>query len=237
MPRGDLRERFSTFDELEREFAGSEQSWLSRRELHRLNTFRSDRRRAAWTWGRVLSKRLILKELTDNVSPNDITIRSHDKNGRPTAPVVDCDGIVQLFRLSISHTDRAVFVAMTTDGEFVAGVDLVDLSDSEFSEASQRFWFTTGELQQMEQPDAASTRAFWAAKEAAFKSCRNSEQFAPRSIEVTAQTPTRFSAVCRFPFETRSCEILIRVHRQHLLAVATAGATNQKNHNRIHAYC
>ena len=158
-------------------------AWLGRRERAELATWRDQRRRCAWLLGRMLAKQLIATLLSDDLPATAIEILSRDSLGRVNRPRVWCEGTPRSWSLSISHSDRGVLVALSTDDYVSLGVDVAQ--PTQFSDAFVELWFTTAERDWFRDTHSASIACFiWAAKEALYKACNEGESFAPRNVEV-----------------------------------------------------
>lgn len=229
MPPAKFREAFATFAELEREFGDARADWLSAAERERLRRFRHPGHRAASAWGRVLSKQLLLASgAVPEIAPRRISIESKNAQGQGVEPTVSVDGVRWNCRVSISHTQRAVQVAVSRFPATRIGVDLVDLDESNLSVPALRTWFTPAELDEITRAGETSVSRFWAAKEAAFKACQRGERFTPRRIEISPTSAAGFTARCHFPGATRTCEIAVREQNRHVVAVALAAAPQQR---------
>lgn len=200
----ELRGDFSRgeFPEVESDAGSGSAYWFSAAEQQERARWNHASRRNAWSWGRVLSKQLLIDTFPNKQwSPNEISILSHDKmwnNGtgrgkQPDVFVTSSDGTISALPgcLSISHSERAVSVAWSAESSRGIGVDLVDFETTCISPGMISLWFSPEEQQQLEesqkqlQEDEQHERLiYWAVKEAVFKACQCGESFAPRSVQV-----------------------------------------------------
>ena len=173
--------RYATFDELRSRRRPESQQWLSPGEREQHSRFRDAGRREAWLFGRLLSKRLILDCFADTISdPRSIQIRSRDARGRAVRPCVLLDGRPQPWCLSISHSDRAVLVALCAAPGFSLGVDLVVCQT--YPAGFLKTWFAPEEQAWLKQCGSEEASKLWAIKEAVYKAQNAGESFAPRRI-------------------------------------------------------
>ena len=222
MPRGNLRKRYASFLELELMFAGMGEQHLSPTERGDRKNYRHPARLKSWTWGRVLSKQIILESLAEpNLVLCEITICSRDERGRGCSPHVVLNGESLTGCLSISHTERGVMVAWLPGVSGGIGVDLVDQNSNVFSSEAMRPWFTPAEQQELETKENAQSLKYWAAKEAAFKACQQEgETFIPKSIEISQQSGNCFSARYFINNDVRHCQVEVREQDGHYSALA-----------------
>ncbi|GAB4146423.1 MAG: hypothetical protein Tsb009_19090 [Planctomycetaceae bacterium] len=219
----DLLEHYESFSQLASEFGGHENEWLSAIEREERLHWRNSSRQMMWTWGRIVSKRLILKAMPESheIDPRDISICSRDNRGRGISPRVSVQGTPWNGCLSISHTNRAVYVAWLPGMAQGIGVDLVDQQSGSFTSQSMKPWFTIEEQQQLPSGDRFSSLRYWAAKEAAFKACSHpGMRFVPRKICLLETSATDFSAECQHNLERQSCRVVLREQDEHFLAIA-----------------
>jgi phosphopantetheinyl transferase len=166
-------------------------SWLGERERTELSAWRDARRQRAWLRGRMLGKQLVSTKLCTAPQPATTEILSGDGRGRPR---VWLDGVEQPWSLSISHTEMGVLVAICQQPETLLGVDLTPCEA--LSNRFIRLWFTPAEVAWLDETPSANNACFlWAAKEAIYKACNQSESFDPRHIEVLPTSGCRFHGV------------------------------------------
>jgi phosphopantetheinyl transferase len=165
--------RYSAAESLDRQMPQAT-DWLTDRELSELDRWRHPARRQAWLRGRWLMKRLMIAEL-HHLNYRDVEILADRQERRPR--VFHC-GELQVWPLSISHTDAGVLAAISWRPETAVGVDLVSLEP--LPRGFSRLWFSAAERQSHLGPNE-----IWAMKEAIYKACNRGEPFDPRTIEVT----------------------------------------------------
>ena len=188
-------------------------NWLSGPERVECDHWRSPIRRQAWLSGRWIAKQMVCQRWSlDSESMPDISIRSIDQNGQAVRPSIEIQGVPETaYCLSITHTEKAVLVALSNTSATRVGIDLCDQKD--LPDSFAQTWFTPLERQQLDSlaadPDAYPHEAVvektrlrtnwitktWATKESIYKAYNRGEPFAPLQIEVfwDAKTP-----VCRY---------------------------------------
>ncbi len=171
------------------EAAGDRLHWLSTGERQVYAKLADPGRRAAFLWGRILAKRLILVEhraafrlSPAAVHPADIDIDSGLLRGRRERPRVMIAGRPLPWSLSISHTKRAALVALGRTPGVRVGVDLVE--PVALSRGFAEVWFTAAERRSLREGQLGLAAMFWAIKEAVYKATGGERPFAPRAIEV-----------------------------------------------------
>jgi phosphopantetheinyl transferase len=176
LPR--LLTRICSLAELTNPICASAAAWLTPAERETWSGLTNPQRRQAWLGGRMLAKRMILRHLPA-LRPAEIEIHSRDSLGRSTRPRVTVCGRLQPWALSIAHSARFVFVALSAAPGLAVGVDVT--AGPEPNAAFRDTWFSPGERRWCESPGGAT---LWAIKEAVYKAVNRGEPFAPRRIEV-----------------------------------------------------
>lgn len=182
--------------------------WLSDSECAALSRLRHPERREAWLAGRLLSKQLMAAE--NGLPASDyrsIEICSVDVRGKGTRPIVSVGGHIRDWSLSISHSETAVFVALSMMPDLRVGVDLTPIQ--EYRPGFLNTWFTADERQQVQAAGSRRAIEVWAVKEAVYKASNTGETFAPRRIEVRAESQDRF--FCRYDGNSSRMPLTIRV--------------------------
>lgn len=168
---------------------GEAEDWLSPSEREVFTELRDARRREGWLCGRLLAKRLILDDVLapsvgeEAIHPTEIDIHSRDGLGRATRPRVTLRGRLQPWALSIAHSDRSVFVALSRALGVSVGVDVAPVQT--WKDGFLEMWMTPRErrwVHSVGEMRLAST--LWAVKEAIYKALSYGEQFTPLRIEV-----------------------------------------------------
>jgi phosphopantetheinyl transferase len=171
--------------------------WLSDEERYVYGQFTDPRRRAAFLWGRIWAKRLILVEYraalrlgATTIHPAEIQIDSGLRNHRRTGPQVTIAGRRLPWSLSIAHTDGAVLVALGRTPGVRVGVDLVEpvVLPRGFGE----LWLTTAERRWLGDSQPGLVATLWAIKEAVYKAAGGGRPFTPQTIEVLPHPPGGF---------------------------------------------
>jgi phosphopantetheinyl transferase len=156
---------------------------LGAAERDELARCRDPGRRRAWQAGRLAAKRLVLDHFPLAARPpHEIEILSRDSAGQATRPRVYVRGQRMPWRLSISHSGRHVYVALSEDPDVSVGVDLAPVQV--YGEGFLETWFTAGEQRALRVAPSAAVATFWAVKEAVYKACNDGEKFAPAQVEV-----------------------------------------------------
>lgn len=152
---------------------------LSPAECELAERLTSPERRRSFVAARHLGKQAVgalLEADTDILS--DIEILSEDPTGITSRPLVCLNGQPADVKISISHLEDTVAVAVT-QGDCQPGIDLgrVQQQSSGFAD----FWMTEDERQQIEQSDdpALTATMNWTAREAAFKASSLDTEFRP----------------------------------------------------------
>ena len=218
-----LFERYASFDELRSVCAAPDGAWLSEAERRELNRFRDPTRRRAWLCGRRLGKQLVLETIAEseteklkvessglwvknksgsqlstvNSQPLEqirVEICSRDAAGRAVRPTVKINGRRSSCCLSISHSERGILLAVSTNPGISVGVDLA--TSAKLKPAFLKTWFTGKEQQWQQNTNSQLSMTLWAIKEAVYKACNAGESFKPRRIEVFRSRWGRFW--CRY---------------------------------------
>lgn len=218
-----VRQRYATRTELGRAVHQRPTAdWLSDAECAELAQLRHPERREAWLAGRLLSKQLIAAESgTAESDGRSIEVRSRDVHGKGTRPTISIGGSLREdWSLSISHSDTAVFVVLSTAANLSVGIDLAPMTT--YPSGFLKVWFTPREQQQVRTAGSRRAAEVWAVKEAVYKASNRGETFAPRRIEVLAGPRGRF--LCRNAGTTTSlsCEIRVKRIGQDIAAIALA---------------
>ncbi len=134
----------------------------------------------AWLVGRWLGKTLVREVLGSEASLRDLTILSVDGRGRRNRPRVFLHGGALSVRLSLAHSRRFAYAAVSAEPRLRFGVDIADLED--IGTALPRAWFLPAERAVAR--TAADTLRIWTAKEACYKACQTGEAFVPQQCLV-----------------------------------------------------
>lgn len=164
------------------------EDFLSPAEILRLTELRSPRRRLHWLAGRWLAKELI-RGLTNapRPQPSRWHIESRDGRGRPTRPRLFDNGHLLPWNLSISHSARSVYVAISVDERVRLGVDVTERQH--LSEAFSRLWLAPAEQNWCNRDNADLLRCIvWSVKESCYKATRDDRPFRPRQVDCLATT-------------------------------------------------
>ena len=120
--------------------------WLNLAERIELDRLSHELRRRQWLIGRWLAKQLIQRAAGAELS--DIRILARDERGRGVRPQLRVAGQMLPWSVSISHSDRAVLVALAASDAQMVGVDLADLRPARVPRSDagfRRLWFTADE--------------------------------------------------------------------------------------------
>lgn len=147
----------------------------------------------------------------ENASIEILTLDAVQKGTRPRVLI---DGNESDLSISISHSQRAVFVAVSDSGKI--GVDLVDMQD--FAPHAMLPWFTTNERQNLETLSPRDIATVWAVKEAIYKAFNEGEPFAPKRIDVHLSNGEVVDVHYCGRTLRNSCDIIIRELDGHLSA-------------------
>ncbi|MEU9164526.1 4'-phosphopantetheinyl transferase superfamily protein [Streptomyces sp. NPDC048424] len=140
------------------------------------------RRRAEWTAGRLLAKRLVGDALAAPADEVEVLPRA---DGSPY--VVVGGSPVPAVRVSISHTARHVAAALAPGA---VGVDLCETASAAAVRRVADHVFSPGELSRIGTDRPAALAGAWALKEAAVKADRSSIfGAAPRRVEILGLRP------------------------------------------------
>jgi len=224
-----IEQRYATRAELHRDVHRMQTSdWLSGSECAELARYRHAERREAWLAGRLLSKQLMTAENISCVSDyRAIEILSIDVCGKGTRPIVSVGGRIRDWSLSISHSETAVFVALSQTPGLGVGVDLTPIQ--EYRPGFLKTWFTSGERQQVRIMGSRRAAEVWAVKEAVYKASNTGETFVPRRIDVLAGPSGRF--FCRYDGQSSTMPCAIRVKDVGRDIAAIAVTQPQEKHH------
>lgn len=186
-----------------------------RLELERL---KDPGRREAWVWGRVLARRCLMthvQELLDD--PERVEICTRNEQEQSIRPLIRSgERVIESVCLSITHTDRAVAVALSD--ECMIGIDLVDLEG--FRAGVLEPWLTPEELQLRDRGGVHAEAVIWGAKEAAYKALNQGESFAPKQVVVAAGTEHELAVSWQPAESTREARVTVNPVDGHLCALA-----------------
>jgi phosphopantetheinyl transferase len=161
--------------------------WLAPREQHEFARLSDTARRRAWLAGRWLAKRLLSERLDLKLAPAElgqIDICSF-RDGKLVRPQASAATTLNDWRLSISHTQRGVLVAVAP-AEIAIGVDLVYERERPAA-GFDHVWFTSDEQDWIARSPRSRRLALWAAKEAAYKALNRGEPFRPHDWLLSPQ--------------------------------------------------
>ena len=187
---------------------------MSAAELGELSRLRDPGRRNAWMSGRKLAHQLLREHLRLG-GAGRLEICSRDVAGKSVRPIVRVNAEPADVCLSISHSDRGVLVALSTEGRI--GVDLVDRDG--FT-GSLNTWFTGAERELLEKQDPSQQAVLWGIKEAVYKAANEGEPFAPKRFQVQTDGIEHH---CRYDGADNSlddCRITIREIDAHVAVFA-----------------
>jgi len=230
MPRSVIT-RLEARDAVRHAWAGSSgEACLSSPEREVYANLRDARRREAWLFGRLLSKKLILGMMVATqcagraVDPVHIEILSRDGLGRPTRPRVLLQGRLQPWSLSLAHSDRSVLVGLSQNGGVAVGVDVTPIQSP--GAGFLELWYTPWELawiwaQKNQAPRWAAT--LWAVKEAFYKAINVGERFAPRRIEVRVDPPDGYAIRCDGSRPRGGCLVRVAATGGEVVATVMVG--------------
>jgi phosphopantetheinyl transferase len=188
--------------------------WLAPAERETWLGLRSPQRREAWLSGRILAKQMVLRHLLA-AHPAEIEIHSLDSQEQGIRPRVTVCGRLQPWALSIAHSARSVFVALSATPGLAVGVDVTagPEGDAGFWET----WFSPAERRWSETPGIAT---LWAIKEAVYKAVNRGERFAPRRIEIIGMD-NHFAFRWDGAEPELGCSILVGSHGGEITALVT----------------
>ncbi|MCH2209946.1 MAG: 4'-phosphopantetheinyl transferase superfamily protein [Fuerstiella sp.] len=191
----------------------------SERELAERLT--SNPRRRSFEMGRRLGKRAV-QEFTEpsGIDAERVEILSEDPAAITSRPVICEDGTPVDLKISITHLDQTVAVAVA-DGEHVIGIDLARIQRP--SSAFRDIWMKTHEQYQVSQSeDVALTATMnWSAREAAFKATGIDSHFRPAHWSVAFEGDR---ATCFYRGQQQPVQLsFYRIHQEMLLTVAGDG--------------
>lgn len=211
--------RYRTADSLDAEIASLAGDWLSERELRELSTRSDAARRGDWMRGRLLGKSLIAER--SGCQLHEIEILSLDADGKVNRPRLFVCGSEQPWSLSISHTERGVLGALSTEPDVTLGVDVMPCQP--LSAGFGRLWFTAAEQQWIERTGSPGIACFiWGAKESLYKALNRGESFAPLQFEVLPD------GICRYRGQVLADVRLRSWHLDgHVAVLASAGSARQ----------
>ncbi|QDU76347.1 4'-phosphopantetheinyl transferase superfamily protein [Bremerella volcania] len=158
------------------------QSWLTDLELSELSYWKDSSRRNQWLAGRWLAKRLVTRSLNVDLL-REVEILSRGKDGLGKSPTITVGGISISCRLSISHSNQAILVGMTSSDARI-GVDVA--SGVPLTPGFRSRWFNDKEVKWIETNTPIRLPVAWALKESIFKACGNERKWDPRSVELVA---------------------------------------------------
>ena len=184
-------QRFATIAEIERRMEDTDPtSWLSPAERGVWTGMRSPARRLQYVAGRWLAREL-LSEAARSEGEDPVAdaweIASRDARGHAMRPRITHGGRHLPWSLSISHSDDAVLVAVSTRPGTNVGVDLVPMRAlgrgfaATWFTAHERAWCGDGE-------DPWRASAIWAVKEALYKAAGGGDPFVPNNWPVSTTT-------------------------------------------------
>lgn len=169
-------------------------AWLNRAEWETGRT--GD---PAWLVGRWLGKTLVREVLGSDVPLRDLTIMSTDGRGRRNRPLVFLHGRSLGVRLSLAHSRRFAYAAVSPEPRLRFGVDVVDAE--EVGAALSQAWFLPAERAVAQ--TAVDTLRIWTAKEACYKACQVGEAFVPQQCLVRLKGEAVYGQqVCRIRWQT-----------------------------------
>jgi 4'-phosphopantetheinyl transferase EntD len=245
MPRAPYIYCYAPIERLRPMFEAPPANWLSEGECRALARMHSRARRETFLAGRLLAKRLVLRDIYAKnafsagqpfaagdalVTYRDIEIRSEGK--RPE--VLICGRSLDL-PLSIAHTSRAAMAALGSVPDRQLGIDLVELR--EYGHSFAEVWFTPGERCRLAGAGPSGAAIVWAIKEATYKATNSGEPFDPRLVELVSWPETMFFALDEPPVVEplrilhsggRDCRLLLKVRGKLLECLLSLRRTGQK---------
>lgn len=171
--------------------------WLSAAERDRLARIRSPQRRTGWLAGRRLAKELLCSvDGRTSPGPAGWHIESRDGRGRPAPPRAFRCGRLVPWVVSISHSDRSVYVAVSTARGVRLGVDVTPVRP--LSDSFARLWLTDNERRWCARDATGLLRCLvWSVKESCYKAAGNGSPFRPRQIDCMTATNLGAPAIQR----------------------------------------
>ncbi len=129
---------------------------------------------------------------SETTGEDDIEILSEDPTGTTSRPLVRINGETTDLKISITHLDGTVAVALTE--EQPAGIDLARIQEPAAGFAE--FWMSGSEQYQLDHSDdpALTAAMNWSAREAAFKATELDDEFRPGLSPLTAARMFVFTA-------------------------------------------
>ncbi len=219
---GTARLAFARRDLLLRQYGSRLFAWLSVEERRWYEAIGSREYAEAWLCGRVVAKELMESaEAGKSSSPDRLTIKSRNQQHQGTAPSAWRDGRELPVSLSISHTERAVLVALAKDPRRRVGVDLIQ--HGTVGSSIREMWFTSDE-QSLASRSPAAPAQIWAAKEATYKTLNVGESFYPLRIVVECREEN--SCACRYRTETRVQRLIVKTWETEDGQLAAFAAAN-----------
>lgn len=155
-------------------------SWLSESERSELSIWKDSVRRSQWLAGRWIAKRLISRS-SKIEQLREVEVLSRGTDGLGKIPTATINGAGSPYRLSISHSGKAILVGVTRC-DIRIGVDVAIGVPTTPSFRSR--WFTDQEAKWIESGDSNRLPIAWALKESIFKACSNGSKWDPRAVEL-----------------------------------------------------
>lgn len=206
--------RYARLDDLRLAHHDDAERGLSDAERAELAHWRNAQRREEWILARALARQVITEELGESSA---IGIFSRDGQGRSVRPIVTIAGQQLPLSLSISHTRRAVLVALC-GVDVSIGADLVPCAP--LGNGLMDFWFDEQENRLAKNGGALEACRLWAAKEAVYKAANENDPFAPRRISLARGPDGEFRSTYRGVALGDRCRITTWECDQHFAAIA-----------------
>ncbi|PQO27338.1 hypothetical protein C5Y96_17495 [Blastopirellula marina] len=162
-------------------------SWLTDLEMSELSFWKDLSRRNQWLAGRWVAKRILTRSTQTN-QMREVEILSRGEDGLGRSPTISISGLATSYRLSISHSNRAILVGLSHGSDRI-GVDVV----TDIPEAStfRSRWFTDQEAKWIQTDAPSRLPIAWALKEAIFKACGQGSKWNPRLVELVSMDRNR----------------------------------------------
>ena len=169
---------------------------------------------------------------------HSLELVSHDALGRGVRPRLLLAGRAIPWSVSVSHTETAVLVAISTQPGLTLGVDLV--AEDLDAARSLKTWFDPCEEELVAAGDPSEALRLWAIKEAVYKATNQNDSFAPRRVCIRRTPDGQYQATYRGLDLATRCRIATRalpghvaafvqltIGRVPLLACPAVGSTSQ----------
>ncbi len=186
---------------------------LSVNEWEEYNHWKAESRKKQWLAGRQLCKLLIQEKVIDQTLPlNQIEILSRNNTGQSVRPEIRINGMKKTWALSISHTNKDVWVALSLKTNSQIGIDLVPTLLPDCKYLLQ--WFSAREKESFQFHSDEEIVQQWAFKEAIYKAVNNGESFSPLQIEIIKSTSGLSQYIVNGENITHRCRVQNRIQKK-----------------------